>query len=341
MATKAAGLFGSATRLQEAELANRKLWQGMYANAGSPYEKMGLALAQIGGTILGVDETGGAATEDKDLQTAISTAEQKYQVGTADFYKEVYSLIPAKYGESKDVALQRYLALDKQEKETLNTAYESVDKRPDQYPAVAAPMVQDLVNKAKANGFNPEEEALPATAAEMVKFGQTYKLTKDKNFVNLVGLTRTYEKSFADEASKAEEQLLDVQGKKQGLVKGELDIARSRQLLSESGKDSNAANEFFRINNIDPTKPLEDQLTPSMRAFGMPQMIAAQQKALQLPKNRVPTPPVEGNAGASTQYKPTTQDLEAAKWLQDNPKSPLAAGVRQKLKAKGMITNGV
>lgn len=297
MATKAGGLFGSVSRLQEAELANRKLWQGMYASAQSPYEKMGLALAQIGGAILGVDETSGAATEDKDLQSAISEAEKKYQIGTADFYKEVYSLIPAKYGESKDAALQRYLALDKQEKDTINTAYESVSKRPDQYAAVAAPMIQDLISKAKANGFNPEEEALPTTAKEIAKFGQEYKLTKDKNFINLVGLTSTYEKSFADQASKAEEQLLDVQGKKQGLVKGELDIARSRQLLSEAGKDANAANEFFRINNIDPTKPLEDQLTPSLRAFGMPQMIAAQQKALQLPKNRIATPTPGGNTG--------------------------------------------
>jgi hypothetical protein len=341
MATKAAGLFGSATRLQEAELANRKLWQGMYANAGSPYEKMGLALAQLGGTILGVDETGTAATEDKDLQAAISAAEQKYQVGTADFYKEIYSLIPAKYGESKDIALQRYLTLDKQEKETLNAAYESVDKRPDQYTALATPMVQDLITKAQANGFKPEEEQLPTTAAEIAKFGQTYKLTKDKNFVNLVGLTKTYEKSFAKEASKAEEQLLDVKGKKQGLVKGELDIARSRQLLADAPKDAAAADEFFRINNIDPTKPLEDQLTASMRAFGMPQMIAAQQKALQLTKNKTATtPPAGGGAGSPTQYKPTSQDLEAASWLQNNPKSPLAAGVRQKLKAKGMVTDG-
>lgn len=296
MATKAAGLFGSATRLQEAELANRKLWQGMYANAGSPYERIGIALGQIGGSLLGVDDTGGAAAEDRDLQAAISAAEQKYQVGTADFYKEVYSLIPAKYGDSKDAALQRYLALDKQEKETLNTAYESVNKRPDQYPALAAPIIQDLVSKAKANGFNPEEEQLPTTAAEIAKFGQKYKLTKDKNFVNLVGLTNTYEKSFANEASRAEEQLLDVRGKKQGLVKGELDIARSRQLLSDAPKDAAAADEFFRINNIDPTKPLEDQLTSSMRAFGMPQMIAAQQKALQLPKNKTATtlPPTGG-----------------------------------------------
>jgi hypothetical protein len=37
----------------EQQLQQQKLWSGLYSGASSPYEKMGLGLAQIGGTLFG------------------------------------------------------------------------------------------------------------------------------------------------------------------------------------------------------------------------------------------------------------------------------------------------
>ena len=83
--TFAKGLFG--VDPAEYSMQQQKLWSNLYAQAGSPYEKMGIALAQIGGTAFGLTET----PVDKkiaDISKVLNDIGTQYQVGTAEYTKQ-------------------------------------------------------------------------------------------------------------------------------------------------------------------------------------------------------------------------------------------------------------
>lgn len=73
----------------ERELQNRKLWAGLYGSAQSPYEKMGLGLAQLGGTLFG------SLTEDKEqdpvqqLSKLSAEASQQFSPQSPEYYKYI------------------------------------------------------------------------------------------------------------------------------------------------------------------------------------------------------------------------------------------------------------
>ena len=90
--TFAKGLFG--VDPAEYSMQQQKLWSNLYSQASSPYEKMGIALAQIGGTALGLTET---AVDKKvaDISKVLNDIGTQYQVGTAEYYKAVADALPA------------------------------------------------------------------------------------------------------------------------------------------------------------------------------------------------------------------------------------------------------
>lgn len=289
MATFKSGLFG-ATSLPEIELANRKLWQNMYASAQSPYEKMGIALGQIGGALLGVDETGGAADKQKAIEDILARANEQYAPYSTEYYQFVYSELPAKYADSREYALQEAVKAKKLDAAEFTAERKGVREDPGSVDVYAPKYATALLTKAQAKGFDPTKEAVPETTEEIKAFATLYGLDKDPNYNKFMTLRTLAEKEAGKEVTEAEIKSLTIAEKK-------ANIARSQQLLGEGSKSADAANEFFRINGIDPTKPLEPQLTSEQKVFAMPAMFAAQRKALEA--RRTNPPPAGGTGGGS------------------------------------------
>lgn len=297
MATFKSGLFGS-TSLPEIELANRKLWQGMYASAGSPYEKMGIALGQIGGALLGIDETGGAADKQKAIEDTLARANEQYTPGSPEYYQFVYSELPAKYADSREYALQEAVKAKKLERDEFATERKGVREDPGSVEVYAPKYATALLTKAQAKGFDPTQEPMPETTEEIKAFAKLYSLDKDPNYNKFMTLRTLAEKEAGKEVTESEIKQLTIEEKKAS-------ISRSKQLLSEGSKSADAANEFFRINNIDPTKPLEPQLTSEQKVFAMPAMFAAQRKALEAKRPSSPASPVVNPGGSQTGWGAT------------------------------------
>ena len=91
------GLFGGDPVAMQRE--EQKIWSNMYGQAGSPYEKMGIALAQIGGTLFGGENA--ISAKANAINKAIEQANTQYQPGTAEYYKAVADALPAEYADSK------------------------------------------------------------------------------------------------------------------------------------------------------------------------------------------------------------------------------------------------
>ena len=69
------GLFGGDPVAMQAE--QQKIWNQLYGQAGSPYEKMGIALGQLGGTLFGGEST--MSSKTNAINKALENAAAMYQ----------------------------------------------------------------------------------------------------------------------------------------------------------------------------------------------------------------------------------------------------------------------
>lgn len=260
MATFKSGLFGSTTP-QEVELANRKLWQGMYTSAQSPYEKMGLALAQIGGAVLGIDETEGAFQKQKDIEKVLGLADASYTPGTAEYYKFVAQNLPAEYADSRAYAIQEYKKAEKAELETTVAVNKQVKDNPETLNDYIAPLAQNLLSKASKKGWNPEETPVPESKEEIKAFATLYGLDKDPDYRRLVTLTNLAEKESRKETQEEEKRLLTMDQIRSTIARNSAELGKISNDKFEAGarwnEERNSAIELFKANGLDPRKPLK------------------------------------------------------------------------------------
>lgn len=303
------GLFGGVTP-QEQQLAQQKLWAGLYGQAASPYEKMGLALAQLGGAAFGVDETG-MGGKTAAINKVLTEAGNLYEVGSADYYKYVAENIPAEYSDSKNFAAATYRETVKKDREDYTNTVKAIKEAPETVDQYTSPLAQSLLQKATAAGWNEADRPIPTTMEEIKKFAKDYGIDKSKEYGQLIAFTDIAER--AAKKIKGEERLQDL-----NITDKEVSISLGRKRLAEAAKDVDAAREFLRVNGIDPTKPLEDQLSPRQMAFGLQGFITVQKKALE----GTPAAPVA---------KLSPQDQVALDWANSNPKDPRAAAIKQRL----------
>ena len=264
------GLFGGVSP-QEQQLQQQKLWAGLYGQAASPYEKMGLALAQLGGAALGVDQLGSKTTA---INKILTEASNQFPVGSSEYYKYVAENIPAEYSDSKDFAATTYREAVKKEREDYTSTVKAIKDAPETLDQYTAPLAQSLLQKATAAGWKESERPIPTTMEEIKQFAKDYGIDKTKEYGQLVAFNDIAAR--AAKKIKGEETLQDL-----NITDKEVGIAVGRQKLAEAGKDVNAAREFFRVNGLDYTKPIENQLSGRQMAFGLQGFITAQKKALE------------------------------------------------------------
>lgn len=280
MATFKSGLFGSTTP-QEVELANRKLWQGMYSAAQSPYEKMGLALAQLGGAVLGIDETDGAYQKQKDIEKVLGLAQSSYTPGTAEYYKFVAENLPPEYADSRSYAIQEYKKAEKSELETTVAVNKQIKENPETLNDYVAPLAQNLLSKAMKKGWNPEDTPPPESKDEIKAFATLYGLDKDPDYRRLVTLTSLAEKEARKEGQEEEKRLLTMDSIRSTISRNQAELGKISNDKFEAGarwnEERNSAIELFKANNLDPRKPLKGS------ALANTELVNAQRIALREP----------------------------------------------------------
>ena len=275
--TFAKGLFG--VDPAEYSMQQQKLWSNLYAQAGSPYEKMGLALAQIGGTAFGLTET----PVDKkiaDISKVLNDIGTQYQVGTAEYYKAVADALPAQYPDAKAQAMAEFVKFKANETKTYADAIKAIKDNPETVDTFADPLKISILQKATRKGWSEETTPVPTTAAEMVDFAKKFELTSDPDFRRYSSMYKVADKEKTKEAQEEKKRGLDIENTEVLIKKNKKDLQKIGNDFTQGDKwnaEREAAISLFRAAGLDPTKPLKGA------ALANTELVNAQAKALRDP----------------------------------------------------------
>ena len=285
------GLLGYNPR--EEQLQQQKLWAGLYGQASSPYEKIGIGLGQLGGALVG-GLMGESATQKRErtLLTVKEAADQQFTPGSPEYYKYVADNLPAgaEYSQSKDLATQEFLKARKAALAEQANERKSVREDPESLDLFTPKYATPLLAKAQARGFDPEKETAPQTTAEIKAFAKLYDLDKDPNYNNLMALRTLAEKEAKKEAQRAEKEALTIEQIQSTIKKNKAELGKIANDKFDAGErwnaELNAALALFKANGLDPYKKLPNS------ALANTELVNAQKIALRQPwtGNKITTP---------------------------------------------------
>lgn len=198
---------------REQQLQQQKLWAGLYGAAQSPYERMGLALGQIGGTLFGGNETeqGRMGAVNKALQEVGS----QYTSNTPEYFKALADALPADMANAKAYALQEAQKLETAATKQTREDVEFVSKRPEQLATELSTLTTRLENKAKLAGWTGEGE-VPADIQA--------KLEKTPEYKKIMQLSTAGQEALIDRAQKEEKEGLTIESLKTTIAKNKKEL---------------------------------------------------------------------------------------------------------------------
>ena len=248
----------------EQQRQQQKLWAGMYGQASSPYEKIGMGVGQLGAALVG-GLMGESASQkrEKTLLSVKEAADQQFVPGSPEYFKFVADNLPAgaEYSQSRDLANQEFAKARKAALAEEANERKSVREDPESLDVFAPKYATPLLAKAQARGFNPETEAVPQTTAEIKAFAKLYDLDKDPNYNKLMGLRTLAEKEAKKEAQRAEKESLTIEQIQSTIKKNKADLGKIASDKFEAGnrwnQEREAALNLFTANKLDPSKPLK------------------------------------------------------------------------------------
>lgn len=246
----------------EMQILQQKQWQSMYANAQSPYEKMGLALGQLGGALFGAFDSSGDV-KAKTLNEAVAAAGQQYTQGTAEYYKAISDALPADsmFLDVKERATQRYTDLKKAETTAYTDAVKAIKDNPELLPTFVDPLKNSLLQKATKNGWKEDEVPMPQTTEEIKAFAKQFGLDKDPMYRQMISMQMVADKEAKKEVLEAEKGALTLESIKSTINRNNAELGKISSDKFEAGarwnEERNSAIELFRANNLDPRKPLK------------------------------------------------------------------------------------
>jgi hypothetical protein len=248
----------------EQQRQQQKLWAGLYGQASSPYEKIGIGLGQLGGALF--DRVSGESPAKKRERTLLSVkeaADQQFIPGSPEYYKFVADNLPAdaEYSQSRDVANQEFAKARKATLAEEAAERKSVREDPESLDVFTPKYATPLLAKAQLRGFDPEKDATPQTTDEIKAFAKLYDLDKDPNYNKLMGLRTLAEKEAKKEAQRAEKEALTIEQIQSTITKNKADVNKIGSDKFEAGnrwnQEREAALALFKASGLDPTKPLK------------------------------------------------------------------------------------
>jgi hypothetical protein len=256
------GLLGYNPR--EEQLQQQKLWAGLYGQASSPYEKIGIGLGQLGGALVG-NLMGESATQQRErtLLSVKEAADQQFTPGSPEYYKFVADNLPAgaEYSQSKDVATQEFLKARKAADEAFAAERKGVRDDPESVDVYTTKYANPLLAKAQARGFDPEKEPTPQTTDEIKAFAKLYDLDKDPNYNRLMTLRTLADKEAKREEQREKKEALSIEQIESTIKKNKAELGKIASDKFEAGnrwnEERNSAIELFRANKLDPRNQLK------------------------------------------------------------------------------------
>ena len=250
------GLFGGDP--VEMQMQQQRLWQSAYAGAQNPYEKIGLALGQLGGKVFGGESE--LQIKANAINEAISQAGQQYQAGTAEYYKAIADALPAEYSDSKEFAIQKYTEVKKAEAAEFAAERKGVREDPGAVDVYAPKYATNLLAKAQAKGFDPTQEKIPETTEEIKAFAKLYSLDKEPDYNKFMTLRTLSEKEAKKEGQQEEQRLLTMESIRTTIAKNKKEMNKIDTDKFEAGarwnEERNSAIALFDANKLDPRVPL-------------------------------------------------------------------------------------
>ena len=246
----------------EMRVLQQKQWQSMYANAQSPYEKMGLALGQLGGALFGAFDSGADVKANK-INEAIAAAGQQYTQGTAEYYKAISDALPADsmFTDSKEFATQKYVEVKKAETTAYTDAVKAIKDNPELLPTFVDPLKINLLQKATRKGWNEAEVPMPQTQEEITAFAKQFGLDTDPMYRQMISMQKVAEKEAKKEVLEAEKGALTMESIKSTIRRNDAELNKiQKDAKFDQGDRWNAEREaalaLFTANKLDPTKEL-------------------------------------------------------------------------------------
>lgn len=182
----------------EVQMQQQKLWSNMYGQAGSPYEKMGIALGQLGGALFGAFD--GGTAQATSLDKVLAQAGQQFTPNSPEYFKYIADSLPDTMMESKTRALTMAAEAEAAARKTQREEVKFVTDNPEQLnQAIQAPAasIQALINRAvQANGGQPLNEQ------------QVAALQSSSAYQSLIGLNAAQQAGF-EKAEGAPSTLAD------------------------------------------------------------------------------------------------------------------------------------
>jgi hypothetical protein len=295
----------------ELRAQEQKQWQSLYANAGSPYEKMGIALGQLGGAMFGAFDSP-IDSKAKAINEALTKAGEQYQQGTSEYYKAIADSLPADYADSKEVAIQKYLETKKVETTVWSDSVKAVKDNPELVTTFQQPLAESLLQKATKKGWNEQDTPIPKTMDEIKEFAKKYELTKDSDYGRYIALQQIADKEGRKEVQQEEQRLLTMDSIRSTIAKNNRDMQKIKDDKFETGNRWNAEREsalaLFAANKLDPNVPLKGINLANT------ELVNAQRIALRQPwtgkANEVITPAGSTGGGSTTKpVQPTTNPI--------------------------------
>jgi hypothetical protein len=164
----------------EQQRQQQKLWAGMYGQASSPYEKIGIGIGQLGGALIGgLMGDSPQQKKEKAVMEVKQQADAQFAPGTPEYFRFVAENLPAEYSDSKAYAMQEAVKAQAAAEKSYLDRVKTVTENPQQLDIIAAPLaaqVQSQISRMSAGGQPLNEEQITA-------------LQSSPQYQQLVGLT--------------------------------------------------------------------------------------------------------------------------------------------------------
>jgi hypothetical protein len=190
------GLLGYNPR--EEQLQQQKMLAGLFGQASSPYEKIGIGIGQLGGALIGgLMGDSPAMKKEKAVMDVKQQADAQFTPGSAEYFRFVAENLPAEYADSRAYAAQEAAKAQAAADKMYLDRVETVTKSPQQLGIVSAPIaaqVQSQIAKMSAGGQPLNEQQIAALQAS-------------PQYQQLVGLTAAQEAGVAKQAPATGERV--------------------------------------------------------------------------------------------------------------------------------------
>jgi hypothetical protein len=180
----------------EQQRQQQKLWAGLYGQASSPYEKIGMGVGQLGAALIGglMGETP-AMKKEKAVAEIKQQADAQFTPGSAEYFRFVAENLPAEYADSRAYAAQEAMKAQAAADKMYLDRVKTVTENPAQMGIVSAPIsaqVQSQIAKMSPNG-QPLSES------------QIAELQASPQYQQLVGLTSAQQAGVIKQAPSTTE----------------------------------------------------------------------------------------------------------------------------------------